>query len=166
MIKPIKINALNTTKFTYSECKQCGFNVQIYWENKIINTDKKIDLENMLLEPCPKCGKNLGDRTDFMIILREKTQTALSICNFLLKDVPSTSNKGLINEYKMIFEDYLNNENLEILDQINGVYYRPSLEGSATDFTTVTKVNFNNQYLSLDDLIGDIQHIIRIIEQI
>lgn len=164
MIKPIKITALNTTKFTYSECKSCGFNVEIYWQNRLINTDKKSDIEDMLFEPCPKCGKKLGDKEDFLELLENRVTTAIQICDYLLKD--SKNKTGLINEYKNIFDNYLDSKDIDDLKAVNGVFYRPSLEGSETDFTTVTKINLDNQYISLDDLIEEIQNLIINIEKI
>ena len=162
MIKPIKTTPINTTKYTYSECRHCGFNVEIYWENRLINTDSMSDMEDILFEPCPKCGKILGSKNDFIIILGDKVETAVSVCNYLLND--SSNNEGLIKEYRNMFDTFLKDKDINTLKEIDGIFYRPSPEGSTTDFTTVTKVNFNCKYISLDDLIEDIQRLLLSIE--
>jgi hypothetical protein len=114
------------------------------------------------MKKCPKCGKILGSKNDFLTILRNKVEIAVNLCNYLLRD--ASTNSGLIKEYKNIFDTFLEDENIDILKEINGTFYRPSPEGSVTDFTTVTKINFNNGYISLDDLIEDIQKLMLSVE--
>jgi len=114
-------------------------------------------MEDILFESCPKCGKILGSKNDFMIILNDKVETAIGVCSYLLNN--SSNNGGLIKEYRNIFNTFLKDKNSDFLKEINGIFYRPSPEGSVTDFTTVTKVNFNGKYISLDDLIEDIQRL-------
>jgi hypothetical protein len=162
MIKPIKVNPLNVTKHTYSECANCGYKVSIYWENRLINTDSEDDMENIQYEPCPKCGQPLGSKEDFLTILKQKVVIANQLCDHLIK-VQST-NMGLIKEYQDVFNVYLKTENIDDLKKINGIFFRPSLEGSETDYTTITSVNFNNRNISLGDLIMQIQDLITSIE--
>ena len=115
------------------------------------------DMEDVLYEPCPKCGKILGSKNDFIKILKDKVEMAISVCNYLLNK--SSNNGGLIREYRNVFDTFLKDKDIDALKEINGIFYRPSPEGSVTDFTTVTKVNFNGKYISLDDLIEDIQRL-------
>lgn len=60
MIKPIEISPLNTTNKVYFECGNCSANNTLIFENRIINTDRKDDLEELQQEPCPNCGHLLG----------------------------------------------------------------------------------------------------------
>ena len=63
-----------------------------------------------------------------------------------------------------MFDTFLKDKKIDVLKEINGIFYRPSPEGSVTDFTTVTKVNFNGIYISLDDLVEDIQRLMLSVE--
>lgn len=163
MIKPIKVNPLNVTKHTYSECANCGFKVNIFWENRLINTDSETDTEDIQYEPCPKCGKPLGSKEDLLIILKQKVNIASQLCDHLLK-IQST-NKDLIKEYQNVFGDYLQSGDVDDLRKLNGIFFRPSLEGAETDYTTSTSVNINNGNISLDDLIMQIQDLIASMER-
>lgn len=60
MIKPTNISPLNTTKTAYFECEHCGVKNEIFFENKLINTDKENDLDYLNKMECPDCGKPLG----------------------------------------------------------------------------------------------------------
>lgn len=162
MIKPIKVNPLNVTKYTYSECSNCGFKVNIYWENRLINTDSENDMENIQYEPCPKCGKPLGSKEDLLKILKQKVDLANQLCDYLLKT--QSMNNNLINEYRNIFIKFLQKENLDGLKEINKIFFRPSMEGAETDYTTITLVDFNNERISLGNLIMQIQNLIISIE--
>jgi len=164
MIKAIKITPLNTTKHTYSECKNCGFKANIYWENRIINTDSQIDMENILYEPCPKCGKTLGSKEDFLLILKDKIALASRLIEHLLG--VQVMNKGLLMEYREVFSDFLKNQDIDSLKKLNEIFFRASPEGSETDFTTITSVNFEGSYISLNELIIDIQKLIACIENL
>lgn len=61
MIKPIKTSSLNTTKHAYFECSKCNFKDEIYFENKLINTDDENDLNDLNETKCPNCGESLND---------------------------------------------------------------------------------------------------------
>lgn len=61
MIKPIDISPINTTNKVYFECSNCGAKNTLSFENRIINTDKKGDLEELQLEQCPDCNHLLGE---------------------------------------------------------------------------------------------------------
>lgn len=63
MIEPTKISPLNTTKHTLFNCSSCGFNGEIYWENRVINTDREADIAELNNEPRPKCGIALGKKS-------------------------------------------------------------------------------------------------------
>jgi DNA-directed RNA polymerase subunit RPC12/RpoP len=163
MITPININPLNVTKDTYCECANCGFKVKIYWKNKLINTDSEFDMENILYEPCPKCGKLLGSRDNFKELLIKRVQFACDLCDYMQKK--QSFNIDLLMEYKKVFENFLESEKIDDLKEINKIFYRPSLEGAETDFTTVTIVNFTNKSVSLGDQLMQIQNLITNIEQ-
>lgn len=163
MIKPIKVNPLNVTKHTYSERVNCGFKVNIFWENRLVNTDSETDMEDIQYEPCPKCGKSFGSKEDLLIILKQKADNANQLCSHLLK--VQSMNKDLIKEYQNVFAVFLQSNDIDEFRKLNVIYCRPSLEGSETDYTTITPVNFNNRNISLDDLIVQIQDLITILER-
>lgn len=60
MIKPTNISPLKTTKTAYFECKHCGVKNEIFFENKLINTDNESDMDYLNKMECPDCGKPLG----------------------------------------------------------------------------------------------------------
>lgn len=60
MIKPIKVSPLDTTQFAYFECKNCGYKNELFFTNKVINVDSKIDLDYLSDTECPNCGEKLG----------------------------------------------------------------------------------------------------------
>jgi len=62
MIKPIDISPINTTNQIYFECENCGLKNIITFTNRVINTDKRYDLEELGQEQCPNCGVVLGKR--------------------------------------------------------------------------------------------------------
>lgn len=62
MIKPINISPINTTSRAYFECENCGLKSIITFTNRMIDTDKRYDLEELEREQCPDCGAVLGDR--------------------------------------------------------------------------------------------------------
>lgn len=53
MIKPIDVSPINTTNKVYFECENCGTKNTITFNNRIINTDRKADLEEIQEERCP-----------------------------------------------------------------------------------------------------------------
>jgi len=61
-IKPINESFLKTTKEIEFKCNFCGVYGKMYFENIVINTDAKEDIERDLKNlSCPRCGKNLLD---------------------------------------------------------------------------------------------------------
>lgn len=61
MIKLIDISPLNTTNKVYFECGNCSAKNTLTFENRIINSDRKGDLDELQKEPCPDCGHLLGE---------------------------------------------------------------------------------------------------------
>ncbi|MCL5409861.1 MAG: hypothetical protein M1607_03315 [Patescibacteria group bacterium] len=61
MIKPINISPIDTAKEFYFDCGNCGAKNKVYFTNRVIHVDNKNDLEDLKTEPCPFCGKPLGD---------------------------------------------------------------------------------------------------------
>lgn len=64
MIKPINVSPLDTTNQIYFECKNCGKKDTIFFTNRVINVDKKVDLEEIEQQRCPYCDALLGGRND------------------------------------------------------------------------------------------------------
>lgn len=64
MIKPIDISPLRTTNKCYYECEVCGQKGTITFTNRLINTDKEGDLEELESEQCPRCNSVLGDKNE------------------------------------------------------------------------------------------------------
>lgn len=62
MIKPINVSPVNTTNSACLECEDCGLKNIITFTNRVINTDKRYDLEELEQEQCPDCGVVLGKR--------------------------------------------------------------------------------------------------------
>lgn len=62
MIKPINVSPINTTNQIYFECESCGLKNTITFTNRVINTDKRYDLEELEQEQCPDCGAVLRKR--------------------------------------------------------------------------------------------------------
>lgn len=61
MIKLIDISPINTTNKAYFECSNCGARDTFIFTNRIINTDREGDLEELQQEPCPNCNHLLGE---------------------------------------------------------------------------------------------------------
>lgn len=60
MIKPIEVSPLNIINKVYFECSNCGAKSTLTFENRIINTDRKDDIDELQKESCPDCGHFLG----------------------------------------------------------------------------------------------------------
>lgn len=157
MIRPVDVTPLNTTHYAYCECKHCKFNAKIYLQDRVINTDSDVDLQELLFEPCPKCGRILGTQDDVKNAIKSTVNEAITLCNKLEKE---TINKNLVNDYKSVLRLFVTNEKVEDLYKLEEIFARPSPEGAVTDFTTITKVNLNDKYISLDELLEDLRRLV------
>lgn len=78
----------------------------------------------------------------------------------------SESNKELLDEFKAVLLDYQENGDLIISRKLREIDSRPSKEGADTDFTTGTSLQFDGRYVSLQDLILEIEDLVISIESI
>lgn len=70
-------------------------------------------------------------------------------------------NKVLLDQYKDLFTNYINTNNIDGLLRYRDIYHRASPEGAETDFTEGTSLPLNGEYTSLAELLDQLENLIQ-----
>ena len=158
MIKPVNISPTDDTNKVYVECPECSFKTTLAWNNKTINTDNDLEMQDLLFEECPECCSVLTSKDEFKRILLNKIEESVIIINYLMRD--NTLDTDLLKEYQKIFTTYNETKDIERLRSLSNLFHRSSDEAERTDFTTATSVEINGRYVNLAENILFIEKII------
>ena len=74
-------------------------------------------------------------------------------------------NRDILDKYKVVLNNYLKSKNIDTLHQLKDLHYRPTPEGSQTDYTEGTGLAFDGKHTTLSDLLMEIEDLIVIIRK-
>ena len=100
--------------------------------------------------------------------LLEKLNNKIQIAIRFIDEVLYTRNdvnKPLLEEFKEIIFDYQKSEGINKLKKLREIESKPAIEGASTDYTTGISLPLDGKYISLRDLINEIEDLVFEIEK-
>lgn len=105
------------------------------------------------------------NKKELLINLDQNISLTIKFINEMLYPRNEVDHSKL-NEYTKVLKEFQKNNNLTILYKLSEISSRADIEGSDTDYTEGTSLNFDGKYTSLRGLLLNIEDLIFEIEKI